>query len=1784
MDPDHELEGNREYQRILAGLSPDERLRLLGADFDLQRQLNKKRDYRRTISELLPGKKLALLEELRNRAQLLQGRRRSPPLNPQPTAEASIASPRTKSPQGGRRLFHAPRANGPSRRFGGRATATGVNYEVRVAASIAVKMLAGSKCSVWEGMSGADVSSITMQAPEPVDDVVVSLRGDAEACVFISAKKRSATIPLTAKSRAFADTVGAFVRQFLKLSSKARAKSRLLWAVPSSAGLAATHNLVCALDALRMDAGDTSLSKFMRGRQPKEATALKALLGAARRAWKRQSGQPPTDDELRSFVRQVYVDIYDFECGQRLEIRAESDIRSHVVADPKEARRVWDKLEHFFARVDQRGVRVTPGSLRQALVEGGIALQSPPDYAEDIARLQELTARNLDLLEEHTTLPFGPRPTDAVHIPRTDELSALITAAKSGHLLLTGEPGCGKSGLIHPLVQALQKEGFPVVLLLAEEVFAPEGRASANPPGLAHDLDEVLGNWPNGAHGFLVTDALDAVRDMETQKRLRRLLRDVQRGQSGWTVIASVREFDLKFGRELRESFPGTGAAGHAKDDFAGVAHFHLTRLSEPQLDFLGARRGEIRPFIERARKNGRSGEIHRSPFHLRLAAELLSAGVSPERLADWNSPALLLRKFWEARVTEGPGSAQREVALRTVCRQMVDTRSMAVSLSQLLLDAPALDSVSELRSRGILQAPVLRHGTPVGGDEIRFTHHLLHDYAIARCLIPEPPARFCDFAVSEPFLPVFYRQSFLFALEEIWDGPNGREGFWESALRLEGVTKLHGLTRILAPVLAARRVETLPDLQPLLAAVRSASNTGSPGHKALLHLASALQDVDPGLIRTGAAGWCEFVEQLAGQLPTKPFIEWPLVHILARLNAVSAGTDAAQRLALNVAGRRLLAHHVSQDVTKGRRYAGRTAIETVCRTFTTAPPESEHALLSLLAKERLGEFPQFDLNDLAVNLDHLGSRGDAVVLGLFKAAFAAQPEPGEFEVTGSLIMPLRFQIRDQWHAVHCALAGYYEARKGENAALMTEAACIAWNAVVRRRTGGKSGGEHVLAAMQFRGAACELIEDYSHIWGRSFEREENRILSHFEKLLRKWAAEGDTARLNAALDRFAVCNHTSLLWTVFLEAGAQHPSTLGSILESVLNEPLFLTHPDYAHGGSALLAALHKAGDASHRERLERLILDLPNNVRLRNEADRKPTPSWVGSAQDRLLRALEQTNIVLGTVGDLRHERQTAEPLPEKQKAQRPSAAFDWLSSEQKLERLGLSGGTPAKEEMLRLREALKPFLDLHNKRATDEEVEGGWPVIHQCELALEGYSRQGPIMARELWGHLVGAAEKIAGYVTSWPKGDERWTIIRRILLKAASDPVPEADSEDANDERWPSWSWPAPRLDAARGLPFLASRLERADEEVSAALRLLCSDGSHPLRFNLAERLWALQGPSPDLMWELIDLFIANEGSFSVLDSLVRSLDRLWATVPDKVKPRLAVIAGRAARGAAAKSHIRETVANTYLFRLLRTGDTECEVYVTDLVAECDSERANRALTPAPEACRAGGWLTAGDGVKPDPSADMVRARTWNFLSKLLAAAQAKLQQHREALHQPRKPDQPDQGAVEDVKEKIERTLLLVDGVAAQLLFACGALHEGTSNGKGALTPVQLGRFWREAAPLFNALVAEPHPHTADQLVQTLHHLLPCSPSEVFLLAAKSIRNSAKRAGFQYESLAVGNVVRLIQRTLADHREIFRSEPGQESECLKALLEVLDLFVEAGWAEARQLTNQLEEINR
>src|SRR5206468_2435300 len=143
------------------------------------------------------------------------------------------------------------------------------------------------------------------------------------------------------------------------------------------------------------------------------------------------------------------------------------------------------------------------------------------------------------------------------------------------------------------------------------------------------------------------------------------------------------------------------------------------------------------------AADNPKSEALHRSPFYLSLAAALLRDGVTPARLADWNSPAVLLRSFWSARVESGAEAEERQALVGSVCREMVTGRTMSVSITNRSYSPQELRAIRDLRSRGIFQSPILQYGTPIQADIIRFTHHLLHDYAIARTYIPTEVEQF---------------------------------------------------------------------------------------------------------------------------------------------------------------------------------------------------------------------------------------------------------------------------------------------------------------------------------------------------------------------------------------------------------------------------------------------------------------------------------------------------------------------------------------------------------------------------------------------------------------------------------------------------------------------------------------------------------------------------------------------------------------------------------------------------------------------------------------------------------------------------------------------------------------------------------------------------------------------------------------------------------------------------------------------------------------------------------
>jgi hypothetical protein len=777
----------------------------------------------------------------------------------------------------------------------------------------------------------------------------------------------------------------------------------------------------------------------------------------------------------------------------------------------------------------------------------------------------------------------------------------------------------------------------------------------------------------------------------------------------------------------------------------------------------------------------------------------------------------------------------------------------------------------------------------------------------------------------------------------------------------------------------------------------------------------------------------------------------------------------------------------------------------------------------------------------------------------------------------------MRIQSSDQWNHIHYALANYYGAQDGTNAPVLTDAACIAWNATVRRRETRRGSRRlkplHVLSTFLFREKSIPLIQDYSHIWRRDFEPEESRILSHFEKLLEKWAAEGEMPRLEAVVDRFVGRNRTSLMWNVFMEVGSRHPGTLGALLVEAFDEPPFLTNPDYSYAAIALLKSLHRAGDVDLRRRLEQAILNLPKKIKLPRGKRSIPFREVIERSQNKALASLEEENISLPDALALFRKRQAEHAVISNAPPRGPRITEHTYTDEELVERRGIDLRVNANKEMFSLREALKPFLANEKGSFDQQAVEKNWSVISRCEHAVRRYGRMHPDMAQELWGYLVGACSKTAHYA-GWPKTSARWKTFRRILLKAAADPNPEP-SEGA--ESCSAWGWPAPRIDAGQGLILITARLARFDSLISKALRALSRDQVATVRFNLVTSLPRLYRPAQRLMWEIIDIVASNEKNFAVLDALLHSMDWLWHSAPEKVMSYVRKIAAQAAINANPENNIHETLAQIHLFQYFRTGRPECRAYIKNLVANCQGERENKALLAQLHGCRAGGWMTAGDPLKPEAVAEKMRERTWGFLTDLLDSAQTKLEQQRAKWRQLYDSGKTETKRGKTVRAELDRLAHLVDGICTQLYFASGAFDDKRGNDHERLNPAETTRFWKEAKPLLEKLANEPHPHTAYELVQTLRHLLPCDPEAAFNLSAVSIQTSSA-AGFQHESMAANEVVKLVEQALADHREIFQTRNGSESKSLTALLAVLDLFVEAGWHEARRLTHRLEEIYR
>ncbi len=171
--------------------------------------------------------------------------------------------------------------------------------------------------------------------------------------------------------------------------------------------------------------------------------------------------------------------------------------------------------------------------------------------------------------------------------------------------------------------------------------------------------------------------------------------------------------------------------------------------------------------------------------------------------------------------------------------------------------------------------------------------------------------------------------------------------------------------------------------------------------------------------------------------------------------------------------------------------------------------------------------------------------------------------------------------------------------------------------------------------------------------------------------------------------------------------------------------------------------------------------------------------------------------------------------------------------------------------------------------------------------------------------------------------------------------------------------------------------------------------------------------------------------------------------------------------------------------------------------------------------------------------------------------------------------------------QDIVQKKWRSLYsVIDNSVMRLYFAADVDPQMRQRAEHPLNDQQREQYFRSALPILHKVLSFGQEAdtgmllapTAHYFMELLNGVVRYDPPLVLKLSAEVV-SCSRRFNYNLDSLAMKETVKLVETLLADHRAQIQDEVS-----IKALLGLLDAFVEAGWPEALNLVWRLDEIYR
>ena len=1637
--------------------------------------------------------------------------------------------------------------NTPPMRAGGRATEGGMDFQAEVGTWLAAHLLARMPVGGRFGLANVALpNAIQLETGDGLDDI--RLDQDDASRIDVQSKT-SAGVTTNPKS-----PLGKTISQLVRVMIDPRDAGTTVDTAKVRAVLAVAASAPRTLDTLEQGcrafdlAGNWATTKA--GRSSAEREALNLFETHARRAWAMLSATPPTDDDLAMMARLFRVVRFSMNEGENNWREASRLIGGLLYGSEAAGDAPLRDLKSIIRGMIGSGAPADRAGLLRELRRLGHNDVGAADYSVDLGRLSAATDAELARLSGHTRLPIA----GGIPIARASD-GALSMAVGIGSLIVSGEPGAGKTGALVALAQKRRAAGDTVVFLSVDRF--PGVAIAANLQselGLEHPLVEVLDAAPGSGAKILIIDALDAARGEPAEGVFAQLIETLGASETDWTVIASIRTFDLRNGRRFRDAMPGSPPdPAFAEPGLGNVRHFPVPRLADEDLDAAGAAAADLGSLLAAAPDKLR--DLLRNVFNLSLASQLLADGASPDSIRTVATQSDLIDAYEDRRLV---GTAMHAAAAATV-GAMVSRRRLAVR--KVVVGHDQLDAV--------IQTGVLSDT----GDLVSFAHHVLFDHVAGRFFLEwDDPARLIGQLGGDSSIALMLAPALRFAIERLLrQDADGKAQVWRLVADIYADPAVDPVLANVALRTAIERVATPADVAGLVTLIAA-----RPNDEPLATMLSRL------------ARFVGLAVDLAGSVVASEAIAWAHIAYAAiatgsrdlsdatrfLLHTLFEKADLAETELLEVFGRAsraLLAFAWAADPLM--QQTSTSAIRFVGKSFASDPPASRALLDRILREPHFSANADREARWLSEQIMPIARIDPDFAIEIYRMLYSSNitdDSTSHFGGQVSRIMPLSSNRRQDYQSCRYDL--------GRRVTRLLElSAPLGTRAIVEAALGDADrtmplGDSRERVTIEGRAPFDLLGRDYTFdAWDAPEGRhgtQHDDVLAHLVAHLRGCAPDAFATTVEAAASDYA----GPAIWTRILGVGAERVDEVGDLLWPFASNVTILAHEDVVREAVRFLAAVYPSRTLDERAAFEAQAL----RSDLFSDEDEQ---RWWRRTLSRWLSLVDAEAIATEAMRAFRNELDAAGDLAGNPPTR--SMTVSWESSRGITRSLLAGEGVDVDEgidaQMLALSEALYEKVQATPSASEGAEFAELWAAAVETLAFWDANAAALDAKVEQpVWGHISNAVERIAGAeayapaIDGMPSMEQLLAMLRR--LWASRFPQEKESGDENSSLSWGNWEV---RVYAADAYVSLADRFGQAHGEIVEMFDAILADLVPQVRLQAAQSLQVLSRIALPKMWELAERIARDEPHTGVLSSFLHYvIPRFtWHDV-EKCKAIIEIV--RARREAVERDDTpgRDKVAEQLGGVTAQFWCWQEEPVALDwLTAWAGDPAAHREYFTSFLSMLRGAFFTRyASGEECDVGLSDRSQQAAMIILEACSAASA-------ASHATLMQDQVEGEAREAAIATYRAAESVIGHLMNQLYFGSGAHADNRESAVGLMSAETMRRFLDDYRPMLALLAASHEPSTHHHLVELYEFLIPGDPAGVFDALHALLTGSAAREGYHHESLAAPVIVRMVTRYIADHRSIFEDDNRRA-----ALVEILRLFSDVGWSDALKLLYDLPDLLR